>query len=88
MTWAIIRRVTALRVGWSGVCGTLSMMAGGSPRPCPNAANRTLTESTDRLRFRMSGLRWVYARTRTTKQLFKERTTAGHRPKAITFTTK
>src|SRR5260370_40212509 len=31
----MIRRVTALRVCWSGVCGTLSMMAGGSRRPCP-----------------------------------------------------
>ena len=29
---AVIRRVTAFRVCWSGVCGTLSMMA-GEPRP-------------------------------------------------------
>ena len=30
VTWAVIRRVTAFRVCWSGVCGTLSMMAGAA----------------------------------------------------------
>jgi hypothetical protein len=36
VTWAVIRRVTALRVCRSGACGTLSMMAGDPAVPgCP-----------------------------------------------------
>ena len=42
MTWAVIRAVTALRACWSGVCGTLSMMAGPRlPPACPDAADET-----------------------------------------------
>ena len=39
VTWAMIRWVTALRVCWSGVCGTLSMMAGAAGAAVPSAGH-------------------------------------------------